>query len=49
MFPECAVAGEADFLVAGDKHHLQSLERFREVRIVSPAAILGALRRPKKV
>lgn len=48
MFFECAVAGEADFLVTGDKRHLQSLERIREVRIVSPAAFLEVLRPQKK-
>lgn len=44
MFLECAVAGEAHFLVTGDKRHLQSLVKVREVRIVSPAAFLEILR-----
>jgi putative PIN family toxin of toxin-antitoxin system len=44
MFLECAVAGEAHFLVTGDKRHLQSLVQVREVRIVSPAAFLDILR-----
>ncbi len=48
VFVECAVAGEADFLVTGDKRHLQILERVRDVRIVSPSEFLSILRRPKK-
>jgi predicted nucleic acid-binding protein len=44
MFLECAVAGEAHFLVTGDKRHLQSLVEVRGVRIVSPAVFLEILR-----
>lgn len=44
MFLECAVAGEAHFLVTGDKRHLQSLVEVRGVRIVSPVAFLEILR-----
>ncbi len=44
VFLECAVAGEADLLVTGDKRHLQSLVEVRGVRIVSPAAFLELLR-----
>lgn len=45
MFLECAIAGEADFLVSGDKGHLQSLGLVREVRIVSPKVFLGLLQK----
>ena len=44
VFLECAVAGEAHWLVAGDQRHLQSLVQVRGVRIVSPAAFLEILR-----
>ena len=44
MFLECAVAGEAHFLVTGDQRHLQTLGEVRGVRIVSPVAFLGILR-----
>ena len=44
MFLECAVSGEAHFLVTGDKRHLQSLGEVRGVRIVSPVEFLGFLR-----
>ncbi len=44
MFLECAVAGEAHFLVTGDKRHLQSRVEVRGVRIVSPVAFLEILR-----
>ncbi|MGH7236835.1 MAG: putative toxin-antitoxin system toxin component, PIN family, partial [Nitrospiraceae bacterium] len=33
---ECALAANAEFLVTGDKRHLQPLKTFRGVRIVSP-------------
>ncbi|MBI1892499.1 MAG: putative toxin-antitoxin system toxin component, PIN family [Candidatus Rokubacteria bacterium] len=41
---ECALAARADFLVTGDKRHLQPLNTFRGVRIVSPRAFLDLLR-----
>jgi putative PIN family toxin of toxin-antitoxin system len=41
---ECAVAAEAEFLVTGDKKHLQPLKTFRAVRIVSPREFLNLLR-----
>lgn len=39
---ECALAGEADFLVTGD-HHLLELERFEGIRIVTPRQFLAIL------
>jgi len=41
---ECALAAGADFLVTGDKKHLQPLKTFRAVRIVSPREFLNLLR-----
>ncbi len=43
-FLECAVAGEADFVVSGDPH-LVDLRRFRGIEIVSPATFLAFLER----
>jgi putative PIN family toxin of toxin-antitoxin system len=40
---ECAVAAQADFLVTGDKRHLQPLRTFRGIRIVSPRQFLDLL------
>ncbi len=40
---ECALAAGADFLVTGDKRHLQRLKVFQGIRIVSPRAFLNAL------
>jgi putative PIN family toxin of toxin-antitoxin system len=37
---ECALAARADFLVTGDKKHLQPLKNFRGIRIVSPRDLL---------
>lgn len=41
---ECALAADADFLVTGDKKHLQPLKTFRGIRIVSPRQFLDQLR-----
>lgn len=37
MILECALTGEVDYIVSGDKKHLLSLSEFRGIRIVSPA------------
>jgi predicted nucleic acid-binding protein len=37
MILECALAGEVDYIVSGDKKHLLSLGQFRGIRIVNPA------------
>lgn len=41
---ECALAAEANFLVTGDRKHLQPLRTFRDIEIVSPRAFLDRLR-----
>ncbi|MDH5195580.1 MAG: putative toxin-antitoxin system toxin component, PIN family [Nitrospira sp.] len=38
---ECAVAAQADYLITGDKRHLQPLNHFRGVTIISPRAFLS--------
>lgn len=43
MVLECALAGEADFIVSGDKKHLLPLREFRDIPIVSPAEFLRRL------
>ena len=43
MILECAVAGEADFIVSGDKKHLLALRQFKGIPIVSPAEFLRRL------
>ncbi|MCC7376520.1 MAG: putative toxin-antitoxin system toxin component, PIN family [Verrucomicrobiales bacterium] len=40
IFAECAVAGEADFLVSGDKAHVQAAAAVRGIPILSPARFL---------
>jgi|ERR1700722_14929136 len=37
---ECAVIGRATHVVTGDKKHLVSLRRFRDVEIVTPAELI---------
>jgi predicted nucleic acid-binding protein len=38
----CAVAGEADYIVSGDRH-LLTLGEYRGIRILRPAAFLALL------
>ncbi len=38
-FLECAVEGQADFIISGD-HHLKNLEVFQGIRIVDPATFV---------
>jgi putative PIN family toxin of toxin-antitoxin system len=40
---ECALAAQADFLITGDKEHLQPLGALGQTRIVSPAQFLDLL------
>lgn len=42
-FLECAIAGDAEYLVSGDDH-LQDLGSFRETDVVSPAEFVEQLR-----
>lgn len=42
MFVECALAGEADYIVTGDPH-LLDLEEYKGTRIVTPARFLSLL------
>ena len=39
---ECAVAGQADFIISGDKH-LLNLKNFQGINIVTPAEFLEAI------
>lgn len=41
---ECAVAGDADYLVTGDKKHLISVGGYQGIAILSPAAFLAVVR-----
>ncbi len=40
---DCAVQGDAEFLVTGDKRHLLPLKEYQGVKIVSPAEFLDVL------
>ena len=40
---ECAVWGEADYIVTGDKTHLWPLDPFRGIRILGPRAFIASL------
>lgn len=42
IYLACALEGLADFIISGD-HHLANLGKFRDIRIVNPAAFLKAL------
>ena len=41
---EWAVSARADYLITGDKRHLQPLKHFRGVQIVSPRTFLNLFR-----
>jgi putative PIN family toxin of toxin-antitoxin system len=43
VFAECAVAGEADCLVSGDKEHVQAAGDVRGIPVLSPARFLEVL------
>lgn len=38
---ECALATRVDYLITGDKRHLQPLQQFRGITIVSPRTFLS--------
>ena len=40
---ECAVEGQADFIISGD-HHLTDLKEFQRILIVNPASFLSIIR-----
>jgi putative PIN family toxin of toxin-antitoxin system len=42
---ECAVEGEVDFIISGDKHHLLKLGKFRGIPILGPGKFLRLLAR----
>lgn len=42
-FLDCAVEGEADFIVTGDISHLLSLKEFRGIKIIKPRQFLSAI------
>jgi putative PIN family toxin of toxin-antitoxin system len=37
---ECALAGQANFIVTGDKKHLRVLNQFRNIKILLPAEFI---------
>ena len=37
---ECALAGEADFIISGD-HHLTDLKEYQGITIINPATFLA--------
>lgn len=43
IFAECAVAGEADYLVRGDKEHVQAAVEIRGIPVLSPTRFLEVL------
>ena len=44
IFLACAVEGEADFIISGDRH-LTNLKEFQGITIVNPATFLSIVRR----
>lgn len=46
-FLECAIEGDADFIISGDKHLLE-LGNFENSKIVTPGEFLDKVKYPKK-
>lgn len=42
-FMECALAGDADYLVSGDEAHVQEVSEYKGVSVVSPRQFLEAV------
>jgi predicted nucleic acid-binding protein len=40
MVLECALSGEVDLIVSGDKKHLLLLRKFRDIPIISPTELM---------
>ena len=40
-FLECAIEGKAQYIISGDKHHLQSLKKYKGIEILSPDRFLA--------
>jgi len=40
---ECALEGEAHFIISGDKKHILPLKQFRKIKIISPKDFLKML------
>lgn len=40
---ECAVVGEADYIITGDKKHLLKLKEYEGIKILSPSEFLKAI------
>lgn len=38
---ECAVAAHVDYVITGDKRHLQPLKHFRGISVISPRSFLN--------
>ena len=41
---ECAIEGNAEYIISGDVHHLQPLKEYRGIKILSPAQFLKFLK-----
>lgn len=46
-FMECALAGDADYLVSGDEAHVQDIGEYEGVSVVSPRQFLEAVGPPE--
>jgi len=41
---ECAIEGNAQYVVSGDEHHLQPLKEYQGIKILSPAQFLELMK-----
>lgn len=42
-FLECAIEARGDYLISGDEHHVQAIEAYRGIQIVSPREFLNEM------
>ena len=40
---ECAVEGNAQYVISGDEHHLQPLKEYQGIKILSPAQFIDSV------
>jgi putative PIN family toxin of toxin-antitoxin system len=41
---ECAIEGKVQYIISGDKHHLQPLKEYQGIEILSPAQFLELMK-----
>lgn len=48
-FFECAIEGNADFLISGDIKHVQKIKKYKGIKVISPAEFINILKKNKLI